>query len=90
MMKLDFTRSALRDLKRLREFIAIKNPTAARRISQQLKQSINRLVDQPLLGHPMEELPDVRELVAGDYLARYIVLDDRILILRVWHTKEDR
>ena len=90
MMKLEFTQSAVYDLQRLREFIAVKNPSAAASISQQLRRSIQRLIDQPMLGQALEELPDVREWIAGDYLARYIVLEEQIIILRIWHTKEDR
>ena len=50
MNKLLFTQSAQKDLVRLREFIAEKNLAAARRISQKLKVSILKLVDQPDMG----------------------------------------
>jgi plasmid stabilization system protein ParE len=56
MMKLQFTHSAHRDLIRLREFIAVKNPQAAKRISQRLKQSIQHLIDQPEMGVNIAEL----------------------------------
>ncbi|MES9905292.1 MAG: type II toxin-antitoxin system RelE/ParE family toxin [Sedimenticola sp.] len=89
-MKLQFTHSAQRDLIRLREFISSKNPQAAMRISQRLKQSMLRLADQPEIGVNVEELPGVRDLISGDYLVRYAVLGDEIYILRIWHGKEDR
>jgi len=89
-MKLRFTRSAQRDLIRLREFIAVKNPRAAKRISQRLKQSIQRLTDQPDMGVNIEEIPNVQDLISGDYLIRYTVLDHDIYILRIWHGKEDK
>ncbi len=89
-MKLQFTHSAQRDLIRLREFIARKNPQAAKRISQRLKQSIPRLTDQPEIGINVEELPGVQDLISGDYLVRYAVLKNEIYILRIWHGKEDR
>ncbi|MEJ1336845.1 MAG: type II toxin-antitoxin system RelE/ParE family toxin [Candidatus Sedimenticola sp. (ex Thyasira tokunagai)] len=89
-MKLRFTHSAQRDLVRLRDFIANKNPQAAKRISQRLKQSILRLTDQPEIGVNVEELPGVQDLVSGDYLVRYAVLENEIYILRIWHGKEDR
>jgi len=89
-MKLQFTHSAQRDLIRLREFIAIKNPQAAKRISQHLKQSILRLTDQPEIGVGVEEMPGVRDLISGGYLVRYAVFENDICILRIWHGKEDR
>lgn len=89
-MKLQFTHSAQRDLIRLREFIAIKNPQAAKRISQHLKQSILRLTDQPEIGVGVEEMPGVRDLISGGYFVRYAVFENDICILRIWHGKEDR
>ncbi|MCZ6830502.1 MAG: type II toxin-antitoxin system RelE/ParE family toxin [Gammaproteobacteria bacterium] len=34
--------------------------------------------------------PEVQDLVSGDYLVRYTVLDDAVIILRIWHGKENR
>ncbi len=89
-MKLLFTHSAQRDLMRLREFIAEKNPGAARRISQRRLTAIRRLVDQPGMGVTVEELPDTRDLIIGDYTIRYLVIEDEIYVLRIWHGREDR
>ncbi len=89
-MKLQFTHSAQRDLMRLRDFIAEENPGAARRISQILVGSIRRLADQPEMGVEVQGLPGVRDLIAGSYIVRYIVLEEEIYILRIWHGREDR
>ena len=79
---------------RLRAFIAEKNPAAAQRISQQLIRSIRSLVDQPFVGHEIEshdiELAGVQEWVAGDYVVHYVVQDDLLTVLQVWHGREDR
>jgi plasmid stabilization system protein ParE len=48
------------------------------------------LRDQPALGKEVEELPDVRELVAWDYVVRYTVRGDAVVVLRVWHGRESR
>jgi toxin ParE1/3/4 len=85
-----FTRSATRDLTRLRDFIARYDPEAAVRVSKRLRRVIRLLVDQPALGQAIDGLPDVRDLVAGDYLLRYTVRDECIVVLRVWHGREDR
>lgn len=82
-MKLLFTHSAQRDLMRLREFIAKHNPQAARAISLRLTTSINRLLDQPEVGVDVEDLPGIQDLVTGDYIVRYAVLEEDIYILRI-------
>lgn len=89
-MKLQFTYRALHDLKRLRRFIADKNPPAAQRMSQRLRHSITSLLDNPKVGRQLEELTGVRELINGAYIVRYTETTDTIIILNIWHGKEDR
>jgi toxin ParE1/3/4 len=89
-MKLLFTHSAQRDLMRLRDFIAENNPQAASQVSRRLVASVRRLTDQPEMGIEVEGLPVTQDLITGDYIVRYAVLEDEIYILRIWHGKEDR
>jgi plasmid stabilization system protein ParE len=90
-MRLRFTRSATRDLTRLRDFIARYDPGAAARAGRRLGRAIRLLRDHPELGQALEDLPDVRELVAaGDYVVRYTVRDECVFVLRIWHGREDR
>lgn len=89
-MRLQFTRSAARDLVRLRDFISQHDPRAAARIGQRLVRTIRLLREQPGLGRAMDELPGVRELVAGDYVVRYTTQDNSVVVLRVWHGRETR
>ena len=89
-MKLEFSESAIQDLIRLREFIAVHNPKAAERISLRLRQAIAKLVLNPDIGRSVPEFESVRELVAGDYVVRYLRLEDVIFILIIWHGKEFR
>lgn len=70
-MILQFTDSARRDLIRLREFIAEKNPQAAQRISLRLRQSIRRLEEQPDMGVNVAEVPGGQDLLTGNYIVRY-------------------
>lgn len=90
VVQLQFTKQAIDDLVRLREFIAEKNPEAAKKISEQLIESIQRLTDQPEIGHGVESLPGVREWIARDYVVHYVVLNDTLIILQIWHGREDR
>lgn len=89
-MEIKFSASAVQDLIRLQEFIAVNNPKAAERISLRLQQAIGKLALYPDIGRLVEEIQDVRELVAGNYVVRYLRNDKEIFVLRIWHGKEYR
>jgi plasmid stabilization system protein ParE len=90
-MKLFFSRSAIHDLVRMREFIAQHSANAAQRISERLRGAILELVHHPQIGRPVPDLPgEIRELIFGKYVVRYEVRTDRLFVLRIWHAKEDR
>ncbi len=98
-MKLVFTRLAQQDLARLRQFIAEHNPNAAVRSASRIKSVAQLLLDQPLVGRPVQspegELRnDIRALPltfgSGGYILRYQVLPKQIRVLRIWHTREKR
>lgn len=92
-MRLEYSREAVTDLKRLRAFIAEHNPRAASRISSELKQGLQSLTSYPQLGHRVLHAPDpeiIRDLVLGKYIVRYLLLQERVVVLRVWHQLEER
>jgi plasmid stabilization system protein ParE len=90
-MNLFFSRSAIHDLVRLREFIAQHSPNAAERISKRLRGAILELVKHPQIGRPVPDLPgEVRELIFGKYVVRCEVRSRELFVLRIWHSKEDR
>lgn len=93
-MKIFYTCHAIKDLTRLRDFIAKENPKIATEISEQIIQAIMKLLDFPLLGREVKNgdecLDSIRELVANKYIIRYMVLNNKeIHVLRVWHNKEN-
>ncbi len=90
-MKLVYTDVAIEDMKRLREFIAIHNPSAAARIATELVGKIELLAGFPNIGTPVEMAPvpdSVRDMFFGKYVVRYSVHTSVIIILRVWHGLE--
>ena len=90
-MRLIFSRAAVLDLVRLREFIAMHNTGAAKRVSRRLLGAIKNLVSNPQIGRPVPDLPgEVRELIFGKYISRYEVRTHSLYMLRIWHGKEDR
>ena len=92
-MNLVFTREAIADLVRLREFIAEHNPSAAARIAQELVERIEHLRRFPELGHRVLHAADaecVRDAVFGRYVVRYLAQGKTIAVLRIWHGLESR
>lgn len=92
-MKLLYSELAVKDLTRLRSFIAEHNPTSAANVSGNLIERIAKLVSFPRLGVPVSAAPDpetVRDLILDDYIVRYSVYSEHIVILKVWHHREQR
>ena len=92
-MRLSYSREAINDLIRLREFIAIKNPDAAQKVAKSIRKGISQLKTFPYLGVEVELAPNpemIRDLIIGNYIARYLIHSKQIYILRVWHHKEER
>ncbi len=92
-MRLSYSREAISDLIRLKEFIASKNPDAANKIAKSIKKGISQLKNFPYLGVEVELAPDpemIRDLIIGNYIARYLIHQKHVYILRVWHHKEER
>jgi len=91
-MKIVFTPESIEDLTRLREFIEIKNPDAAKRIANSIVDGISKLKKFPYIGVEVSSAPNpeiMRDLILGNYIIRYLILDKTINILRMWHHKED-
>lgn len=91
-MNVRYSREAVGDLRRLREFIEAKNPRAAKKASATILKGIAQLKQFPMLGTPVERAPNpeaVRDLVIGSYLARYLAHETEIYVLRIWHYRED-
>jgi len=92
-MKIVFTPESIKDLTRLREFIEVKNPDAAKRIANSLIDGISQLKTFPHIGVEVNSAPNpeiLRDLILGNYTVRYLILNQTINILRMWHHKEDK
>ncbi|HBG07863.1 MAG: plasmid stabilization protein [Geobacteraceae bacterium GWC2_58_44] len=91
-MEFKWTSKALSDLVRLHEFLAQVNKAAAARVVQSLATAPTRLMEQPRIGERLEEFEprEVRRILVGHYELRYEVLESAIVMLRLWHTREDR
>ncbi len=86
-MKISYSPESIDDLRRLREFIEIKNPRAAQKTATSMLKGIRQLKSFPYLGVevPQAQNPEmIRDLIIGNYIVRYLVNDGKIYVLRVW------
>jgi len=85
---------AVADLDRLREFLFANNPIAATRAVRVIIQGVTLLEKAPNLGRPMADGSKRRELFMsfgmGSYVLRYFTKENCVIIVRVWHSREDR
>jgi plasmid stabilization system protein ParE len=90
-----FSRDAASDLERVREFLDINNPDAAKRALGVIFAALEKLQVFHDLGRPTED-SDIRQIVirfgAAGYIVRYTVLPESgdVLVLRLWHGREAR
>jgi plasmid stabilization system protein ParE len=84
---------AAKDLARLRAFIKNKNPGAAQRAADLIKEAARILADNPEAGKPVQEVLPFRDLFipfgSGSYLLRCREEANRVVIVRVRHSKEE-
>ena len=91
-MNLRSSPEAVEDLIRLRNFIEEKNPTAAQQIANDLLLGLEKLKVFPEIGLKVERAFDpnrIRDLFIGSYTVRYLVGDGEVVVLRIWHGKEN-
>jgi len=91
-MKIKWTSKALSDLVGLYEFLSLKNKEAAAHTVQSLSAAPDRLLDKARIGEKLDEFDprEVRRIIVGQYEMRYEIQESIIVVLRIWHTREDR
>ncbi|MEI7694295.1 MAG: type II toxin-antitoxin system RelE/ParE family toxin [Chlorobium sp.] len=86
---------ALADVERLHAFLLEKSPDAAARAAKAILDGAGFLTSIPDIGRPMEDGTGRREWAvsfgAGAFVLRYMRdKNDTVVIIRVWHSKENR
>ena len=91
-MQIRWTRKAQSDLVRLYEFLAPVNRQAAAHTVQSLTRAPDALRENPRLGEQLFQFEprEIRRIQVGHYEMRYEVAGDKLYILRLWHSREDR
>ena len=83
------------DIVRLRNFLLEKDINAAKRAVLAIREAFLPLKQSPVIGRPVEDHPELRELIidfgASGYLAmyRYELANDTVVILAIKHQRED-
>ncbi|MDD5000158.1 MAG: type II toxin-antitoxin system RelE/ParE family toxin [Thiomonas arsenitoxydans] len=93
MSSVRFAPAALRDLRRLQDFLASKDMGAAQRAGQVIEKGLRVLAEHPQIGRPVEDMEEsfrAWPIPFGDsgYLALYRVDTDAVTILAIRHQKE--
>lgn len=94
-MRLIWLDQSRNDLERLYGFLLEKDPLAAKRAVQEIREGAKQLLHFPNIGRRMDDDTHRRELIipfgAGAYVLRYRRRDnEEIVVLRVWHSREVR
>jgi len=86
---------AIADFERLYIFLEGKDTDAAARAASAILDGTAVLKTSPRIGKPMPDDTGRRELIvsfgAGAYILRYMLQDEKtVIIIRVWHSRENR
>ena len=94
MPRVIITQGAAKGLERCRLFLVEKNPQAARRAGQAIERQFTLLETNPDIGRPLDDLPELRELVVAFGESGYVALyrheleTDTVYVLAFRHQKE--
>ena len=92
MPQIIISAKATRDLKNIRDYLLQFNSEAAQKAAATIIAATNQLLTHPMLGKPLEDIPDYRELItpfgSGTYTIRYRLDFDKIVISGIKHSKE--
>lgn len=90
-MRIRWQLSAISDLANIRDYIAERNPEAARSVTERALRSVERLERFPESGRP-GQVPDTREIIVHGlpYIIVYTRNDTGIDIVAVFHAARNR
>ena len=90
-----FSSEALSDLERIRKFLDLRNPDAAKRALRAIWAALEQVEHFPEIGHPTKDRR-IRQIIVRfgkrGYIVRYRVrpTDGAVFVTRVWHGREAR
>ena len=94
MPRLIITEGAAKGLEHCRQFLLKANPQAAIRAGKAIEKQLSSLEKEPQTGRPLNEHPEIRELIIPFGESGYVALyhfdnkENAVLILAFRHQKE--
>lgn len=92
MPQIIISAKAARDLQKIRTYLLQFNVEAAQKAAATIIEATNLILNHQLIGKPLEDIPEYRELIrpfgSGAYIIRYRVDFDKIIIAGIKHSKE--
>ncbi len=91
-MKLVFLPSTAPDLLWMRAYYERVFPHGAKRAAEHYRLACRLIRDNPLIGHRVDDFPDVREFAIQrtPFSVIYRIVDERIEVLRIWDQRGNR
>lgn len=89
---IEWSQRARADIRDLKAYIAKDSPHYARRFTERVITSVEKLEEFPRIGRPVPEAEgrdDVRELIYQGYRIIYRILPDRVVIVTLIHGSRD-
>ncbi len=86
-MKAVYSPRAIKDLKRIAEYLKERSPRGATAVGRRIEVAVKNLLEFPGLGTPVSEREGVRvmPLVRYPYLVFYEVIGDELIVLHIRH-----
>ena len=93
-MRLVWLPEAQANIQRLYDFLYERDPGTAERAIRALQLGAQRLLEFPHLGRRIDDETERREVRvpfgAGAYVLRYRMHEETIVVIRIWHSREER
>ena len=88
-MKVVWLPKALQNLKDIKEYIDKESPKSAKMVAQKIKKTVNLIQEHPHIGKP-SLVNGFREKQVKNlpFVIPYKVVDNTIIIVRVFHNKQ--
>jgi plasmid stabilization system protein ParE len=94
MTNVNWSPPALTDLNHQNQFLAAVNPEAGIKAVLAIVLAARSLGENPKRGTPIADTPGLRKLLVKfgkyGYIIHYVILDEEVLILRVYHGRQNR
>ncbi len=85
MAQIDWTKKSLKDLRAINDYISLDSTFYAARFILKLINRVDQLIEFPESGRivPERNIPEIRELIEGNYRIFYRLQKGKITILRI-------